>query len=101
MTEPEAIELLMAAPVTVSCFDCGGHGFPPDARRVKTYSKSKQHVLYSSQKEFCKACKGARIVVNPIWKQAWMVLYPDDYEGMHKAMVQAVTKAWKERNLYP
>lgn len=50
---------------------------------------------------FCRACSGARVVLNPIWKQAWEIAHPGDYEGMEQKRRAAVTKEWRERTLFP
>jgi hypothetical protein len=86
MDTGEAIELLMVAPITVGCFHCNGRG---------------QVLPFVGERKFCFHCNGARVVINPIWKQAWMALYPEDYDGMNEKMTRAVREAWKERRLTP
>jgi hypothetical protein len=80
----EAIEVVMVSPCTVGCFPCGGRG--------------KQRGNGFTAIHYCRDCNGAGVVINPIWKEAWMIMYPEDVAGMFARVRKACMQAYKERH---
>jgi hypothetical protein len=83
-----AAEILMVSQPALRCWRCAGTGAVPgkniDARRRG-----------DDEYVFCGVCKGARVVVNPIWNEAWLIIHPNDHAGIKEVMVKHIQKAVK------
>lgn len=88
MTEVEAAEVMMVSSVTIGCASCGGRGRDPERKRSEGVS-----AIY-----YCGVCNGAGVIINPIWRQAWHVLYPEDMRGMFERIRRATMSAYRERH---
>ena len=88
MSLEQAIEVIMVSPCTVGCFHCNGRGKDPDKHRGKGMT-----AIY-----YCGACNGAGVVPNPVWKEAWKIMYPEDAAGMFDRIRKACMQAYRERH---
>jgi RecJ-like exonuclease len=93
MTLEEAVEVLMVSTVTITCTQCRGRGVVPGSNFISRENGHEEVV-------FCKNCEGSRVIWNPIWARAWLIVHPGDLDGMQKRRNDAVAAAWSRRTLF-